>query len=118
MPLRGRAHRLGRGGCTKRTGTGAAVGGGAGTGAGIYTSSGGSAETSQMPAASNCAIVLGDQPINATGMVAGAGAGMGAGTGAGTATAGQLVLGHVHEAPFLLIFYLLWLGVDFTKLEY
>ena len=30
---------------------------------------------------------------------------------------GQLVLGHVHEAPFLLIFYLLWLEVDFTKLE-
>ena len=30
---------------------------------------------------------------------------------------GQLVLGHVHEAPFFLIFYLLRLGVDFTKLE-
>ena len=29
---------------------------------------------------------------------------------------GQLVLGHVHEAPFLS-FYLIRLGVDFTKFE-
>ena len=29
----------------------------------------------------------------------------------------HLVLGHVHEAPFLLIFYLLRLGVYSTKLE-
>ena len=54
--------------------------------AGMCTSSRGSAETSLTPAASSCAIVLGDQPVNATGMVAGTGAGMGAGTGAGVAT--------------------------------
>ena len=51
----------------------------------MYTSSRGSAETSLTPAASSSAIVLGDQPVNATGMVAGVGAGMGAGTGAGAA---------------------------------
>ena len=71
-------------GAAKRTGAGAMVGGGAGTGmgagAGMYTSSRGSTETSLTPAASSSAIVLGDQPVNATGMVAGAGAGMGAGT--------------------------------------
>ena len=60
---------------------------GTGAGAGMYTSSRGSAETSLMPAASSSAIVLGDQPVNATGMVAGAGAGMGGVTGAGAATA-------------------------------
>ena len=69
----------GAAGAAKRTGAGATVGGGAhtgtGTGAGMMSSRG-SAETSLTPAASNSAIVLGDQPVNATGMVAGAGAGM------------------------------------------
>ena len=86
----------GAAGAAKRTGTGAAVGGGActgvmdaakrtgasgtvGGGARTGTSAGAaSAETSLTPAASSSAIVLGDQPVNATGMVAGAG--MGAGT--------------------------------------
>ena len=89
MPLRGGAHTgtgMGSAGAAKRTGADATVGGGArtgtgmGVGAGIYMSSRGSAETSLTPAASSSAIVLGDQPVNATGMVAGAGAGMGAGT--------------------------------------
>ena len=84
---------MGAAGAAKRMGGGATVGGGArtgtgtGAGAGIYTSSRGSAETSLTPAASSSAIVLGDQPVNATGMVAGAGTGMGAGTGVGAATA-------------------------------
>ena len=81
---------MGAAGAGKHTRTGAAVGGGArkgtGTGAGMYKSSRGSTETSLTPVASSSAIVLGDQPVNATGMVAGAGAGMGAGTGAGAAT--------------------------------
>ena len=71
--------RTGAAGAAKCTATGATVGGGActgtGAGAGMYTSSRGSAETSLTPAASSSAIVLGDQPVNATGMVAGAGAG-------------------------------------------
>ena len=50
-------------------------------------SSQGSGETSVTPVASSYAIVLGDQLVNGTGMVAGAGAGMGAGTGAGAAIA-------------------------------
>src|SRR4051812_21792177 len=77
-------------GAAKRMGIGVAVGGGArkgtGVGVGMYTSSCGSAETSLTPAASSSAIVLGDQLVNATRMVAGAVAGMGAGTGAGAAT--------------------------------
>ena len=80
----------GAAGAAKRTGTSAAMGGGArtgtGTGAGMYTSSRGSAETSLTPAASSSMIVLGDQPVKAMGMVAGAGAGMGAVTGAEAAT--------------------------------
>ena len=62
------------------------MGTGTGTCAGMYMSSRGSAETSVMPTSSSSAIVLGDQPVNATGMVAGADVGMGAGTGAGAAT--------------------------------
>ena len=53
----------------------------------MYTSSRRFAETSLTLAASSSAIVLGDQPVNAMGMVAGASAWMGAGTGAGAATA-------------------------------
>ena len=66
-------------GAAKRTGTGTATGGGARTGmatdAGMYTSSRGSTETSLTLAASSPRIVLGDQPVNAMGMVVGAGAG-------------------------------------------
>ena len=62
------------------------MGTGTGASAGMYTSSRGSVETSLMPAASSSAIVLGDQPVNATGMVVGADAGMGVGTGSGAAT--------------------------------
>ena len=69
----------GAAGAGKRMGTGTAVGAGAhmgtGTGAGMYTSSRGSAGTSLTPAASSSAIVLDDQPVNATGMVPGVGAG-------------------------------------------
>ena len=58
-------------GAAKRMGASATVGGGArtGTGAGMYTSLRGSAETSLKPAASSSAIVLDDQPVNATGIV-------------------------------------------------
>ena len=93
MPLGGARTGTGAAGATKRTGAGATVGGGArkgtgtGAGAGMYTSLRGLAETSLTPAASSSAIVLGDQPVNAMGVVADASAGMGAGTGAGAATA-------------------------------
>ena len=77
-------------GAAKRTGVGATVGGGACMGTPLWCwhvhKLARVCETSLTPAASSSAIVLGDQPVNATGMVAGAGAGMGAGTGAGAAT--------------------------------
>ena len=75
-------------------GGGACTGTSTGAGTGMYMSSRGSAETSLTPAASSCAIVLGDQLVNATGMVVGAGVGMIARTGAG-----QQPLRPTHSGP-------------------
>ena len=113
--------RTGAAGAAKHMGAGATVGGGArtgtGTGAGMYTSSRGSVETSLTPAASSSAIVLGtSHQCYGDGRCRGRGDGSWDGSG-GSNRRGQLVLSHVHEAPFLQIFYLLRLGVDFTKLE-